>query len=234
MDNNKEMYPTEIEDLEDYEPAKSRRVYRVIGFLIIAGLIYITGVEQALFFRKTPLGTPQQEAESLLNAETIIVSLNIIVFRNNGNFGSGRTQDDIAQIVSNASDIWNQADIDFQIKQTVFIDVSDDEIRSFFENPRDFVLALNEYDPEAINIFFSKSLVDLPDVTGIAFVGLRAVAVPDLTTVYDFRVLAHEIGHILGLGHSDLDKSSLMYKNANSFDITEEEVLTARDTALKF
>src|SRR3990172_5512950 len=131
MDNNKEMYPTEIEDLEDYEPAKSRRVYRVIGFLIIAGLIYITGVEQALFFRKTPLGTPQQEAESSLNAETIIVSLNIIVFRNNGNFGSGRAQDDIAQIVSNASDIWNQADIDFQIKQTVFIDVSDDEIRSF-------------------------------------------------------------------------------------------------------
>ena len=41
-------------------------------------------------------------------------------------------------------------------------------------------------------------------------------------------MLAHEIGHVLGLPHVDADKSRLMYTGADGTDITEDEVLTAR------
>jgi len=230
-------YDDEEEDEEEdyeYEPSLKRRIYRVIGFLVIAGLIYITGVQQALHYQRTPLGTPQEEAESLLSADMITVPLQILVFQNDENFGSERNADDISQIVNNSSDIWNQADIEFEIKQIVFLDATDEEIAEFFDDPGSFVAELHEYNPEVINVFFSKVLLDLPGINGIAYTGINTVAVPDLTTVYDFRVLAHEIGHVLGLRHTDESRSLLMYRSANSFDITEEEALIAREEALEF
>ena len=67
------------------------------------------------------------------------------------------------------------------------------------------------FDEATINVFL---VGNLGGINGIAFGGLNSVAVADYTTVYDFRALAHEIGHILGLHHLLGSKGQLMvYKD---------------------
>ena len=69
---------------------------------------------------------------------------------------------------------------------------------------------------------------------GIAFGGLYSVAVADYTTVYDFRALAHEVGHVLGLHHVSGSRGQLMYRGANGFKLSLEEIERARLKAQEF
>lgn len=219
------------------EEDKSRRwvyVYRIVIPLIVLGLLYITGVQQALFYQRTPIGTPQADTESILDAETITIPIRVFVFQNEENFGSERSVADIRQMVRNASEIWNQGDIDLKIDKIVFLDATDAEIGSFFDNPNRFVNGLDDYNPNMINAFLAKSLKGIGGVNGISFMSINTIAVADLTTIYDFRVFAHEVGHILGLRHVKDSNSRLMYSEANGFRLTREEVLRARETAVRF
>src|SRR3990167_1970739 len=110
---------------EEYLPPKKKIIYRIVGILIIIGMIYLTGINQALFYKKTPLGTPQENLESVLNLEAISVPLNIFVFRNDGEFGSDRANEDTEQIVKNASNILAQADIELNAKNVLNLYESD-------------------------------------------------------------------------------------------------------------
>ena len=74
----------------------------------------------------------------------------------------------------------------------------------------------------------------LHGINGLAFGSARAVFVADFTTVIDFRTFAHEIGHVLGLGHVPRDRGGLMFRGANGFNLTLEEVMVARERAEEF
>ena len=61
--------------------------------------------------------------------------------------------------------------------------------------------------------------------------GSRLFFVTDSPSVRHERVTAHEIGHLLGLGHAHRDTQRLMYSGTNGTNLTEEEIKTVRDNA---
>ena len=226
----------EPEDTEEAERRARRKkyIYWTVVPLIVLGMIYITGVQQALFYHRTPEGTPQKEEQSLVETETITLPVRVFIFKNDGELGSERSVSDIEQMVENASNIWHQGNISLSIDNIEILSATDAEIASFFADPGNFARKLENYSPHVINVFLTRSLKGTDGANGIAFPGIGVMAVADYTTEYDFRVFAHEVGHLLGLGHVQDSNSRLMYSGANGSKLTESEVLEARETAANF
>lgn len=221
-------------DIEEHkEPTKGEIIWKyvrvVIALVVIGGLLYISGVYQSFLYRRTPANIKQQKVESMLDAEMITLPLQIFVFVNEES-GSKRSEEDVGRLVENASNIWEQSRIELNIEKIVFLELSEEEIETFLNNPRVLVVNFQDYNDDRINVFLKESLMGL---NGIAFIGLGIVSVADFTTSYDFRVLAHEIGHILGLGHVS-DKRRLMSQGSNGINMTLEEIMKARQIVLNF
>lgn len=188
----------------------------------------MSGGYQAFLYRRTP-PIKEKEFQSVLEAEKIVVPLNIIVFQNEGNLGSQRDEENMRQLMYNASSIWAQADISLSIKAIYFFEASDDAISQFFEKPSLLARDIPYFDSTVFNLFLVGSL---RGINGISFFGINSIAIADYTTVYDFRVTAHEIGHLLGLSHTE-EADRLMFRGANDTKLTEREVMTAYSSALK-
>ena len=90
---------------------------------------------------------------------------------------------------------------------------------------------IDAFSPATINVFL---VGNLGGINGISFGGLSSVAVADYTTVYDFRALAHEVGHTLGLSHVPEVRGRLMYQGANGSLLSSKEIQRARIGAQTF
>jgi len=203
----------------------------VIALVVLAGLIYASGIYQHLLYRKTPLSISQSPIATRVDAEQLTVPLTIFIILAEAPYGSVRSKENAMNLVENASRIWDQAGIVLDIKNIYEIERTEEEMRIFYSTPHAFFHNVNKFDPSTINSFL---VGNLNGINGLAFGGVRSIAVADYTTVYDFRAFAHEIGHILGLNHVSGSRGQLMYRGANGFNLSLGEIERARLSAEEF
>jgi hypothetical protein len=203
-----------------------------IAAIVLIGLVYISGVHQYFFLQRTSPDIRQESVQSAVNAERITISITVYIVRNSGVYGSERTAEDVSRLVAEASRVWEQASISLMVRGVYEVEKTDEEIGMLFQNAGVFARGLPHPHMEDKSIH-AVLVRNLQGLNGVAFGSVPLVAVADYTSVYDFRVLAHEIGHKLGLQHV-VNEKRLMHQGANGFELSLREITAARNIARKY
>jgi hypothetical protein len=210
--------------LWDYIP---QILISVVAFVLIIGVGYLFNFYHLFLIQRTSPNIEQQEPAQRVEGR-IEVPVHAYIVRSESVYGSTHTQADIQRIVSNGSRVWQQAGIALSLATTTQITLSRDEVQRLLQNPYEYRDALPGYSEEQVNALFVKTLQGINGVS----VGARVVAVADYTSGYDFRVFAHEVGHLFGLSHEGVPQGDrLMAYSGNGDRLTEREIQIARRTA---
>ena len=228
-DNNRIEVPTEGWDEDIREDYKSPKYYlwgfvrTVVVLLVLAGLLYLSGIYQSTFFSRTSPKIEPQELPVLVEGEKMVLPLTVVnlVEKDRKDIQS---REEIAGMVEKASRIWGQARIDLELNGYSTIYLENRELLEFIQNPYNLARRLSPQDKEGVVVFLVHSL---GGINGVAFVGGDTIALAEYTSVYNFRVLAHEVGHILGLPHVK-GSGRLMSREAGGSKLTRDEALRAR------
>lgn len=214
------------EEKDPPQPWWQRLLRGAAALIAISGLVYLSGIYQYFFLHRTPAGIEQAALQSKSEASEIVVP--VIVHILSGPTGSARTEEDARRLVRNANSIWAQANITFDVQEVRHIFVTAEDLRTFELKPHRYIEESGSYNPDVINIYLTRTL---SGVNGLAYGGTNAVSVADYTSTLDFRTLAHEFGHLLGLDHV-FNKRQLMSTSSVGMELTDQEITIAREHAM--
>lgn len=195
------------------------RVYNLFLILSIIILFLISGCSQSKY--DFSLNTQNQ-----LNQELVSIPVDTYIVKyKDAALNSNRDKENIEEIFKNVNKVWSQAQINLNVTKIEILNLSENylDIGSLYY----YILQSSNYDKSKLNVYFVKSL---HGVNGVALAG-NIIMIADRTTVFDFRALSHEIGHLLGLNHVG-PINRLMARGVNGFDLTDEETRIARKNAL--
>jgi ribosome biogenesis protein Nip4 len=123
-------------------------------------------------------------------------------------------------LIKNTSNILNQAEIKLEIEEIRENDLDKEELNLLLSGNFDFF----ELKEDRLSIILMKKLDGL---NGVAYPNRGVTMVGDYTTRKDYRTLAHEIGHLLGLSHTK-EHNYVMTQGKNGYLFSKEEIKTMR------
>ncbi len=180
------------------------------------------------------LDPPTGDLDPSDNREIIELPISVFIYDDTQlAFSSSRTAEEVVQLHNRANEIWSQAGIRFTFKKvhraTVPLAMSANIIRwevdAFFAAQAD--LNRNMQPSTPISGYYVKTV---RGPNGIASEQHLAFFVADDPVNDDARVVAHELGHLLGLIHVN-DPERLMHSGTDGLMLTAEEIMIARKTA---
>jgi len=167
---------------------------------------------------------PVMPTENILEQLTIEVNAYIVTFPSDS-ISSSRDEESVVGLFERANQIWEQGKIEFTLDNVEILELGENLESYNIGALNSYLVQSENYDPNKINAFFIREI----GANGRAYYP-RVVMVADKTSVLEYRTLAHEFGHILGLGHVP-PHSRLMAAGRNGMELSEEEIDTARTNA---
>ena len=124
--------PEENEFLLEEETKQESLAWRitkgVIALAVVIGFVSFSGVHQYFLYQRTSPSAQQQEVQSQIDAERLVVPLSIFIM------DSQRTEEDIARLVENSDRIWEQASINLEIKSIHELNTTPDDFQRIIQS----------------------------------------------------------------------------------------------------
>lgn len=192
----------------------------ILALVLVWGMIYFSGIRQYLFFRETPSDIEVAEMEKVLDVKTREIPVAVFIIRES-TLGSKRGEDSINSMLENSSQVLNQTGINLKLNTITEVNLKREELIELIDG--DFTVL--DLDQNKINLILVKTLGEL---NGLAYPARNLTIIPDYLAGRDYRTLAHEIGHIFGLGHNE-DQRYVMNQGSTGVLFSKEEVKIIRE-----
>lgn len=219
---NKEELEEEIED-----KSLSNFLFTALkiftALVVLMGMIYISGLREYLFFRKTSTDIELNNLEKSKKWEEVDVPFQVILIRESV-LGTKRNHKQVDSLLDNAQSILNQAGISLTKENVFEKHLSKQEASQLLDG--NFLVFENNLNDSQVNIVLVKTL---GGINGVAYPSKKLILIPDYTAGHDFRTLAHELGHVFGLGHTE-NYRKVMTQGKSGLLFSKEEIIKMRKT----